>query len=186
MKKDGPPPASLSERLRARIESEKAAVEAHHSQIAATMAAERSRLAESLKAESERALNAMRQLTDETIAQTQRSNEFSRQAMDALAAQIRVRSSEALRGIRPTILLSVIVVSSAVAVLLGTSWWTARSLEATRGALAIERQALSDLRELTGRVRIYRSANGLFVMMPEGTETGWRCENAVCAKLPED
>lgn len=186
MKKDGPPPASLSERLRARIESEKAAVEAHHSQIAATMAAEQQRLAESLKAESERALNAMRQLTDETIAETKRSSASSRQAMDEMAALIRARSSEALTGIWPTILVTGAIVLSAIVVLLATSWWTTRTLAATQRELAIERQNLSDLRELTGRVRIQRSANGLFVMMPEGTQTGWRCENAVCAKLPED
>lgn len=188
MKKDGPPPSSLSERLALRIESEKTAIEAHHSAIAATMAVERQKLAESLKAESSRALSAMRQLTDETIAQTQRSSASSRQAMDEMTALIRARSSAALTGIWPTILVTGVVVLSAVAILLGTSWWTARTLASTQREIAAERRTLSDLRDLTGRIEIMRAPNGVFVVLPEGASVSrtYNCEGRTCLRLPEN
>lgn len=208
MSKDGPPPSRLSERMAERVESERRMIEAHQAEIASMLASDRARLAESLKADYLSARSAMQSSTADATAEMQGFvSTVSRQiaqlktviatVLNENRASYRTtleRENQAssaayralLKGSRPVAVLSAAILLSAASVLAGMTWWSGRTLTETQDQIAIERKALSDIRQLTGRVEILNDPSGTFVILPMNTDTTkiYGCDGRPCLKLP--
>lgn len=162
MQPSGQSSASLSERLRKRMEEDQAAIER-------LMRSEVEKLALSLRSVCEAALSS----TESAI----------RSRSTALVNQM---SQIEARQRRLPLLIGAVTLVLSGSILLGLwafTGWQRSELMSVQASLASERQALEQLQAQTGGIRFQVSEKGKFVVLPKGSEAGWTCDGAACIRL---
>ena len=160
----GPAGPSLTARLQEKLRQDR-------EQIEALTLSELRKLAESLSASSRDALDAMREDTDERLA-------LMRGQMERIERQQR-------RWPLWTALACATIAGALFALLWMATSWARSDLRAALIERYEARQVLELLRDETKGVSMGTSADGTFLVLPEGADPRWTCGESACVKLPE-
>ena len=160
----GPARASLTEQLREKLRQDR-------EQIEAVSLSELQRLAESLSRSSRDALDAIERDTASRLRQL-------RSEMDEIARRQR-------RWPLWTALSCTTVVGALFALLWVATGWERSELRFLRAETMLAERTLRALEDQTGGVIIQTGETGTFVILPEGADPKWTCDERPCLKLPE-
>jgi len=159
MSRDGPASNSLSRRLSAKLEADRKLIE-------------------------ELTLHEHRKLAQNFL-------DASKAELDTIRSAIQDQSRTTAQALHTmlrwplwTAAVCTVIVLSALTLLWAMTWWLRQDLAEIRTVTLQERQALTNLRDQTGGVRVMRNDKGLFLILPKGAETGWKCADEPCVKMP--